>query len=349
LNNRARWWIGIAISVLFLYLVIRGIDPGQFVEKLRTANYVWLLPAALMLVFSYLLRAWRWGLLLDHQVTSGRAFSVINVGYLLNNVLPFRLGDLARAYLISRRTPISAPRGLSSIVVERVLDLLGVVVLLAIVLQFMPPPALASAGGGILTSLIPAAGLTAAIATLAVFITLIVAAAHPKAALRVAERVLGRFPGLHPERVTELIGQLLEGLSALSDWRRLALLLAWTAAIWGVSILADWFVARAFAPDVSFAAAAFILALTGLGVSLPSSPGQIGVFEGPATWALQAFFVEQEPAVAVAFVLHGLGLAVSSGLGALFLIREGESLSGIAASARTWLARARSQEVSSPS
>ncbi|MER3458060.1 MAG: hypothetical protein C4309_04965, partial [Chloroflexota bacterium] len=125
-----------AISVLFLFLVVRGLDPARFWENLRQANCHWFLPASVFLVVSYALRAFRWRLLLDGQVGSLRAFSVINVGYLLNNVLPFRLSDVARAYLISRGTPVGGARGLSSVVVERVTDVLAVVILLAGVLAF---------------------------------------------------------------------------------------------------------------------------------------------------------------------------------------------------------------------
>lgn len=347
--NRTRWWIGIAISVLFLFLVVRGVDPAQFAEKLRSANYLWLLPALVSLIVSIVLRAWRWRSLLEGQVGPARTFSVINVGYLLNNVLPFRLGDLARAYLISRQTAISGARGLSSIVLERVADLLAVVCLLAGVLVLAPPPALATVGGGALLRLLPAAGLTAALATLLVFALLMAAAARPLTTTHLVGRWLGRLPRLNEQRLTRLVSQLLDGLSALADRRRLVALLAWTAAIWAVSILVDWSVARAFIPETRLAASAFILALTGLGVSLPSSPAQMGVFEGPAAWALLAFYPDRvESAVAAVFVLHGLGLVVTSVLGAAYLAREGESLASVADSARLWLARMRSSEGSSP-
>lgn len=342
MNKQARWWIGIAISVLFLFLVLRGLDPARFWEALRQANYQWFLPASVFLVVSYALRALRWRLLLDGQVGSLRAFSVINVGYLLNNVLPFRLSDVARAYLISRGTPVSGARGLSSVVVERVTDVLAVVVLLAGVLAFALPPALAGVGGGVLTNQIVGAGLTMTVAALGAFIFLTVTAARPALPVGMVTWGLRRLPRLNEQRVMGLLHQLLDGLSALSDWHRMLALFAWTAAIWGVSILADWAVARAFVPDAGLALGAFILALTGLGVSLPSSPGQWGVFEASAVLALQAFTVPQESAVAVALTLHALGTVLSSALGALFLAREGESLLGIADAVQRWMAHMRS-------
>jgi len=349
LNNRARWWIGMAISVLFLFLVVRGLDPARFWENLRQADYQWFLPASVFLVMSYALRAFRWRLLLDGQVGSLRAFSVINVGYLLNNVLPFRLSDVARAYLISRGTPVGGARGLSSVVVERVTDVLAVVILLAGVLAFALPPALAGVGGGALASQIVGAGLTMTVAALAAFTLLTVAAVRPTLPLRAVTWGLRRVPRLSEQRITGLVSQLLDGLSALSDWRRMLALFAWTAAIWGVSVLADWAVARAFVAEADVALGAFILALTGLGVSLPSSPGQWGVFEAAAVLALQAFTVPQESAVAVALTLHALGTVLSSALGALFLLREGESLLGIAAAVHQWMVHMRSSRASSPS
>ncbi|HIE38277.1 MAG TPA: flippase-like domain-containing protein, partial [Anaerolineae bacterium] len=130
---KRRWqlWMGLAISAVALVLALLGIDLPRVAETLAQADYLWLLPTALGVLVYLFARSVRWRLLLGPEVSLSRCFWVTNIGYLVSNVLPFRLGDPARAAVIGRGGSVSTAAALSTVVVERVLDMLMVVALLA--------------------------------------------------------------------------------------------------------------------------------------------------------------------------------------------------------------------------
>src|SRR4030042_4011159 len=130
-----RYGLGIAVSVACLYLSVRGIDWLALRDGLRQIRWIWLLPAWLFLVGGMVARAFRWRLLLQplERLSTRRLFHVLNVGYMLNNILPVRLGDLARAYLCSELECLAVSRTLSTVVLERLADLLTVVVILLLI------------------------------------------------------------------------------------------------------------------------------------------------------------------------------------------------------------------------
>ena len=128
---RRQLWIGIGISIVALYLALLGIDLPQVKLALSQAEYVYLIPAALAVLAGVVARSVRWQVLLGPGVSLERTFWVTGIGYLASNVLPFRLGDPIRAVVIGRGDSVSTVSALSTVVVERVLDMLTVVTLLA--------------------------------------------------------------------------------------------------------------------------------------------------------------------------------------------------------------------------
>lgn len=145
---------GLIISLLALWLAFRSANLAQVAQALREANYFYLLPAALLVWLGLVFRALSWRVILGGQVPYARVYHAMNEGYLLNNLLPFRLGEFGRAYLISRgsRGSVTAAQALSSVVVERVIDLLMILMLL---LAYLPQ----LAGLGLGTSFAIVSGL----------------------------------------------------------------------------------------------------------------------------------------------------------------------------------------------
>ncbi len=129
--------VGILISLVALWLIAKDVKFDQFAVALAQANYWWALPSTVFILFSIWVRAYRWRALLDNRITPSRAFHITNIGNMLNNVLPIRLGDVARAYLASRNGDVTVMQCFSTVVVERLLDVLTVLGFLMIALPFV--------------------------------------------------------------------------------------------------------------------------------------------------------------------------------------------------------------------
>lgn len=317
--------VGILISLVSLILALRGIEWQQVGEALRRADWRYLIPAVVAILAYLLARSVRWRILLGPDVSLTDVFAVINIGYLISNVFPFRLGDPARAVAIGVGREVKISAALSTIVVERVLDMLVVVLLLSIILPFV-----GQAGWTIRAGML---GGAAAVVSLGV---LIVLAWRPDWGRQIARLVLVRLPGFDPERWMETVDGLLEGVSALRSVRRAIGALAWSVVIWMLTVGYYFALLWAFLDQPTLVQSAFITCATGLGMALPSSPGAMGVFHSIARYALQLpFGVPVEEAVVVAFASHAFQYIVMCLLGLLGLIQQNLSLGGLQTDAET--------------
>jgi len=316
MRKQWRLWVAVAISVVALILALLRIDLHLALQTLARANYLYLIPATVGLLVYLIARAVRWRLLLGPEVSLARCFWVVNIGYLVSNVLPFRLGDPARAVAIGRSGPVSVAAALSTVVVERVLDMLMVVLILAGVAPFI------SGAGDALQ-----AGLLAGVLALAVLAVLFVLAFRPDWGRRAVRWGLARFPRVDVERWARPLDGLFDGLAPLRSGRRGLALLGWSIVVWGCVVFYYWALLRAFIPSLSALAAPFLVCVVGLGMSIPSSPGAVGVFHAIARYALTGpFGVPPEQAVAAAFAAHAFQYLPVCVLGVVGLARESLSL-----------------------
>jgi uncharacterized protein (TIRG00374 family) len=321
-------WAGIAISAVALALALVGINLRQVAETFVRADYVYLAPALVMVLVYLVARSIRWRLLLGPQVSLSRCFWVINISYLVNNVLPFRLGDPARAVLIARSGETSTAAALSTVVVGAVLDMLMVVLLLAGVAPFV-----SGAGEAVTT------GAVAGVAALAVLAILLVLAFRPGWGKRLVRWGLGRVPRIDRERWARMLDGLFDGLAPLRSGRRGLALLAWSVVIWACVVAFYWAMLRAFMPHPPALAAPFMVSAIGLGMAVPSSPGAVGLFHAIARYALTVpFGVPADQAVSVAFATHAFQYILLCVLGLIGLAREGLSLARLRADIATTLA-----------
>lgn len=281
-------WLGFAASAVAIYLTFRNVRFADLGTALAGARLVWFLPASLFLAATFGARAWRWDLLMGSP-SFATTFHAMNIGYLLNIVLPLRLGEVGRAVVIGARTPLPVARAFSSIVVERLLDLGGVVALFGIVATMVPmPPAFARAAVG--------AGAFALLVLAATGLMLWQAAR--------AERLLGAVLGRltrRPEPWLQRFRDLCGGFRAVGSARRVLLVLALTVAIWVTGIAFAALLLGAFlAPRID--QASLVVVTANLGGALPSAPGGLGIVQGFATSALVIPFGVRED-LALAYVL----------------------------------------------
>ncbi|HDQ71627.1 MAG TPA: flippase-like domain-containing protein [Chloroflexi bacterium] len=314
-------YIGLLISVVALVLAVRQVDPAQIVETLARAEYIYLLPAFVVFEACMLARAFRWRLLLEERASLISCFWITNIGYLVSNVLPFRLGDPARALVIGRQGRVSPAAALSTVVVERVLDMLSIVALLAVVAPFVGEvgdTALAGiVGGGM--------GVIALLVLLAL-------AFRPSWGKALGRCFLRRVP--NGERWEETLDSLIDGLAPLRSGRRGMAILACSALVWALVVIFYWMMLRAFMLRPPILAAPFLVCVLGLGMAIPSSPGAIGLFHAVARYGLTIpFDVSVDLAVAIAFAIHTYQYILGCTFGLIGLGRESLSLGWLRARA----------------
>lgn len=306
----------VGISLAFLFLALRGIHLAELWQALRGANYLWLLPATGILLAVLLLKGWRWQLLFypEHRLPFASVFTALCAGYLASNVLPARLGELVRLVLLVSEQPVSAARTLSTIVVERLLDTLTLLVVLVVLLPFVRLPADVTHGAQAL------GGLALAAAALLVLFSF-----WKERLLRWAHLLLGKVRFLDRPMVYDALGHLIDGFTTLRGRLGPVLiglsLLGWVGVI-GVA----WAAAQALRLDAPFTAIVFAVIVTTLGMLLPSSPGYIGVFHGLVTVALGLFGVSKDLAFGYALVWHAFNYVILSGSGFVMLWAHGTSL-----------------------
>lgn len=308
-------------------LALYKIDLREIAKTFAQANYLYLVPALAGVLLYLLARAVRWRILLGPQVSLARCFWIGNIGYLVSNVFPFRLGDPARAVIVGRGEGVSIATALSTVVVERVLDMLMVVLLLAGVAPWM---------SGIENAV--STGVVAGALALAVLSVLVLLAFRPDWGRRLVRWALGFVPRIDSERWARALDGLFEGLAPLRSGRWGLALLAWSVATWACVVGYYWALLRAFLPHPPVLAAPFMVSTIGLGMAVPSTPGAMGLFHAIARYALAIpFGVPDEQAVSIAFASHTFQYILILVLGLASLAREGISFARLRADISTAL------------
>ena len=345
--KKARFWIGILISIVALAFAFRQVDFRGVWAALAGANY-WYLVASLALLFLFLiLRAFRWRVLFYPKkgLHLRNLFAVINIGYLLSNIFPARLGDVARAYLIGDTEDVSRAAAFSTVVAERVLDALCAVGAFFLILPFAPVPEWMVRTGMV----VGVAGLLAVVVfvilvrkrdwTLRLLDRILRAVRWPAQDTmsifwgRLAERTrlgfLARLPWADRAQLGEMAGSLIDGFSGITTLRLGPPLLLWSVAIWVVIIAYYWLVMLAFDSTQPFVAAVAVTAITALGMTVPSSPGYIGVFEFLARETMVLFGMGAELALGYALVAHAIVYVVFNILGLIGMVQQNLSYAEI--------------------
>ncbi len=309
-----RLFPGLIVSFACLVLLAYFVDWAQFVTALKLADYR-RIAFALILTFVWLgVRTVYWRTLLQERVGLRQIFFTVNEGYLLNNLLPFRLGELGRAFLLSRKASLSFFFVLSTIVLERVLDLIAAVALLLTTLPFLVGVAWAAQ-----------AALMVGLATLLILTMLYLTARRQQEVIHFISSLQRRFPRLAFIRGQSL-SAFLNGLNILLNPRRFLLAVFWVTLNWLVAIVQYHLFISAFFPSARLLWSAFCLGVIALGIAAPSSPSAVGVLELSAVGALSAFQLDPSTSLAFAVTLHLTQVLVTGLIGSYGLAQEGESL-----------------------
>jgi hypothetical protein len=294
--------LGLAISALLLWWVLGNVEWSAVRAHIGSASLPLLAAAVAIATATFPLRLLRWRLLLRRDdgdpIRIAPMWHAVAIGFMANNVLPFRMGEIMRTLTVSRLAPVRFTAAFSSIAVERVFDGLTVVAFLAVSLFTAGLPAGTAIGGVPIARLAAIAGAMLGAALLAA----VAVVAWPLAAERVIRKVV---PG---ERLAEKLVALVEGvrhgLSVLRSPARLAAVIGWSLVLWLVNALSFYVAFRAFDIPAGFAAALLLQGVLVLGIAVPSTPGYVGLFEGAIKAVLLLFAVAPDRAVAYAVTYH---------------------------------------------
>ncbi len=312
-----RWLPGALVSVLLIAAILYFVDFQQMAQAIRSANYLILL-AALPLSFIWLaVRAIVWRVLLRERASYKDVFLTLGEGYLLNNFLPFRLGEVGKAFLLSRKSDLQFMEIIPTIVIERAVDLAYSAAILLVALPFVTGAE--SAGQiGVLVGAVVLAGL----------FVLYLLARNRVWALGVFQNLSARWPAL--QRIGGgFIQAFLEGLAALTDAWLFARFLFWMTVNWGIAIVSYFLIVRAFFPQAQIIWGFFGLGIAAFGNAVPSLPGAIGTFEGAFGGALTILTGDQSTALAAALAGRLYNYFSTTIVGAIGMANEGQTLSGI--------------------
>jgi hypothetical protein len=310
-TSLARSAIGILISVVCVYLALRGVDLNKTASYLSHAQLPWLGLAALAVAGDLFFRALRWQRLIApiKPVPFRRLTGYMLVGYLANNFLPARLGELVRSHYLGDREGISRSATLGTVVVERIVDtvvLVGIGAAAILILNIR----------GVVVSAILVGMALAGLLVVALAITL---AAHRLPGGRRIGAYLGRWP-----RLKGVILRLRDGLRVAALPKTIAAAGILSVAAWSCTVLAVLAVGQSLQMQLTVGEGSLLAAGTNLATAIPSGPGYLGTFEY-AGQTIAASFPNIDPnnALALAILVHFLTLVVSSAGGVAALAALG--------------------------
>ncbi len=313
-SKTLRLLIGVLISAAFLWLALRGLHLPDVWVSLRSADFVWLIPSIAVYFVAVWARTWRWDYLLRpiKRISLGRLFPVVVIGYMGNNVYPFRAGEVLRAVVLRQREGVAVSSSLATIVVERVFDGLVMLLFVFVALPFAPLPSDS-------IRFVVVLGSVLFFGALLVFLAVAVV---PARFLRLTEWLVGRFV---PQRLRapllSFAERFVEGLLSLRDPRNLIMIFLTSVVIWLLETVKYWFVMHAFDFTVSFFALMLMNGIVNLATTLPSAPGYIGTFDGPGIAVLTLYGVDPAVATAYTLTLHAALWLPITLLGIYYMIR----------------------------
>lgn len=319
-----RWyfWVGILVSVIFLFLALRGLQLDLVVSSVKSANLLWLLPVVPLYFTSVGFRSLRWNYLLRpvKKVPTREIFPVVAIGYMGNNIFPARAGELLRSVVLKRRYGIPISASLASIIVERIID--GVVMLGFIFFNLTELNRLTDASGfvGSIRSL----ALWGSLIFMGALLFFILAASFPRKVENLIRWLVGKIlPEKWQVKILDITARFITGIEALSSIKSLLLVLGTSVVIWLLETSVYWVVMQAFPFRVNFFALMLMNGILNLSTTLPSAPGYIGTFDAPGIALLSAYGIEKSLAAGYTLLLHAaLWLPVTL-LGAYYFTREG--------------------------
>lgn len=300
-----KFWSGIVISGFFMLLLFRKIDFFQLWTALLTVDYRFITLAVVATFASYLLRAVRWHYLLipEKRIPLSSLYPATIIGYMANNLLPARLGEFVRAYVLAQKEGLQTPTVFASLVIDRLFDGFTVMLILLFTLFTLKLPQGMSEAETVLKT----GGIVTFALYTGIIIFLILLKLQTMRTLHWTGVLLKPMPQKFSDRIILLLGSFIGGIRISSKGGHISALLISSLLIWVCCIIPVYSVLLGFNIILPVTASMFILVLLVFAVMVPASPGYIGTYHYACFKGLSAFGIPESTAVTVALVIHAVG------------------------------------------
>lgn len=320
--------LGWIISLLFLYLTFKQINLSELWNTLKSANYLWVIPNIIVVMFAMFHRAYRWQIMLDpiKHVNLHDLFASTMVGFMANNVLPLRMGEFVRAYSIGRLGNLSRSASFATIVLERVFDIFTLLIMLAVIMIFRLLPL--NPEGEHYQNIVYAGYLMLAV-SIALFVLLLFLKIKSQPTLNLFKKLLKPFPAKLSNIALDMLEKFAAGLSVLGDTKKMISISIHSIILWFVTGISNYFIFMAFGlNDLPWTASFVVLIVVTLGITVPNAPGYVGVYHALVVLALSFYPTEVSELAArgCAIVMHGAQYIVITGVGIYYLLSRHLSL-----------------------
>lgn len=304
--------VGLIISIASLYLALQGFHLDELWDATAKVQIGFFVLMVVPYILTFMTKVWRWRVLLhpdEKRFRTGTLFSSLMISYV---PLPFRMGEVARGVVLSARTDTPAARVFSTILVEKVLDVLTLLLFLGISLPFV----------GLPSSLQGSATAFGAI-FLVVALVLLVLVMRPDWVRKLVGVLVARLPARLGPRIKETTEHVLDGLAPLSNPPIAVKLVLWSLATWGVNSVTIYLMLLSFNISVPPMAAVVLVVATNLGMAVPSAPGYIGTFELVVVSVLRVLGIAETEAQTFALFYHFVGLVPVALIGVISVLQQG--------------------------
>lgn len=313
MGKRYRALIGILLSLLFLWLAFRKVDFSEVGFALGNANYLYFVLAFFLSGAGFLLRAYRWKIMLSpiKDIRFGKVFSALTIGFMANGILPMRLGEIVRAIALGYDEGISRSAALATIVVERVFDIFVLLFFFAVFLLIIPFPTTIKN--------IALIAFSIGVFVIGFFILLI---SRPKLIMK----LFNFLPDKLYKRIQSTILSFIEGLMIIKNWKLLTMVTLLSISFWSYVAIINYTLFQVLQIELPLYAAFIVMISVSLGVSLPSAPGFVGTFHYFAILGLSIFSISKNTALSFAILSHLIAFLPVVLIGFFCLQRMGLSL-----------------------
>jgi uncharacterized protein (TIRG00374 family) len=302
--------IGIAVSAIFIYLTLKGVDLKAVLAELRNKSYEFLLPVAAVFILAQVIRSLRWGVILSpiKAINQRALFPITSVGFMAIIVAPMRLGEIVRPYLINVKQSVPLGSGVATILIERTMDLLMLLFFLSVIISQVSLPNWIARSGAILLGII-----------LLAFLFIILFMVFPEKIKRFLFPLTNRLPRRMGKGFEAFIENIAAGFRVVSSINEFSKVFLLSFLVWFFSALAVYLLFSFYKLPLGILAAFAVTTITALGISLPAAPGFIGNFQFACIVALSFYGVAKNEAFAFAMVYYFTGIGVNIVLGLIFL------------------------------
>ena len=313
MNRTIKYFLGVLISVIGLYYAFRQVNFWELWINIKNVNIILIILAVFILVLSNVIRAWRWQILVKpiKDVSFDPAFSSIMIGYFGNSVLPFRMGEFLRAYVVADKTSLTASTSFGTIVIERILDFVGLSALILLIMTVYP---LKSIGGFIIIGVI--------VLSLTAFIFILLFGGFKSTLLvKIKKSSLLKMGLLR--KILLFLKNFLDGATTIRATNKLGVILLYTLIIWIMYYCSTYLATIATGIELEWFGIGVLLISTSLAISVPAAPGYVGTYHAAAVYILTNLFdVGRIDAQAAAIILHAVGTIPIVIIGAWYFLNS---------------------------